>query len=131
MKYQLFTLTVLLLLIACTRRPQDFVSYSAINNSGAEIKLVTTTSADIYAHYPSDGSIRTLVNRTYGTTTITEANFNTTLTLPSPIKVVFNNDDTVYHYNDILEHSGKYLNKLSDRCLFSFNSYVITKDRGG
>ncbi|HOZ85874.1 MAG TPA: hypothetical protein PK191_10325 [Niabella sp.] len=131
MKNKLPILIILMFFIACTRKPQEYISFFAINNSGVEIKFFTPNSSEIYETYPLDGAIRRITNRNYSTTTINEENFDKTLNLPSPIKVVFNNSDTVYHYNDSLLHYGKYLNKSSNRCLFNFRSYVINKEKHG
>lgn len=132
MLYRLLPLALFILLISCTRRPQEYVYFEAINNSGVRIEIFDKSSAFISYYAPEQGVRRTLATPAYGVTKINEANFGSVFNVPStPLKVVYNNADTVYHYNDSLSHSGVYLNLLSVRCLFNIKSYDIATYRNG
>lgn len=130
MKFLLSCLSFVLA-IGCTRRNLEYVEYTAVNNSGVAIKLVFASQTNAYAYFNSDGIKRTLIAPFYGISSFAQSNMQPEFALPPPVKVVFNDKDTVYHYNDSSMHTGKYLNKLSNRCLYNFQSYRIEKFKSG
>jgi len=42
----------------------------------------------------------------------------------NPVTVIFNNEDTIKHYNDTLNHVGNYYNIKSERCFYNPKSYT-------
>lgn len=123
MRVRLFFLLNLVSVIntACKKEPVTFNKFRITNTSGVLIKIFpTTTSKDTITlnNYESK-EFEYTSNRGIGT------GINYALFADgNPITVVFNNKDTIVHYNDVLSHDIPYYSQTSVRGFYNTTSYL-------
>lgn len=119
MKYIL--LSVLTLMVACVKKDGTTSStFRIVNNSGVDIVILPTTSMVDTLRLPKSKSLDKFIGNSRGKNDgISLAYFADSY----PVVTIFNNLDTIIHFNDTLPHFGNYYNLKSNRCFYNKTSY--------
>lgn len=120
-KYLVLFIIIAITNINCSKELESKLFFNAFNKNAITIRILTKTNLEI-ANIASNKVAR-IYNPIIGDT----SQLTPPLGDSAPLKVVFNEIDTVLHYNDSLSHQGKYLNKLSPRNLFYPQAYTTSK----
>lgn len=114
-------LTTCTLWFGCSKAKVQLL-FTIVNRSTADIKILTNNNM-LLVDAKSDGKNYKLNGP------LTNANdVIPRLIQSAPLKVVFNNTDTVWHYNDNIAHRGKYLSVSSKGNLFNPATYASYTD---
>ncbi len=111
--YNLLLTSLFLLFSNCQKEEATSNKFKIINNSGSAIKIIPASS--------SIDSLVLLNNETKEVDLPFTRGIGTGINYAifadgNPIIVVYNNTDSIIHYNDTLSHPSKSYNLYSERC---------------
>lgn len=118
--YNLLLTSLFLLFSNCQKEEATFNKFKITNNSGSAIKIIPASS--------SIDSLVLLNNETKEVDLPFTRGIGTGINYAifadgNPIIVVYNNTDSITHYNDTLSHPSKSYNLFSERCFYNKVSY--------